>query len=354
MSLVAFIDSPLQALNLLEYSQRFDREVLLVVVGGVSELEPISRTQIEAVLSLLCPKQIVYESWQLRPRELRKAHRALSSGVASLCSHLSSGSYEIVVGEYRSAFSWVVIHRLKSLIRNVVVVDDGTAMLRIDRRRSIPRSREQLRLKLKSLIFLAVGISGVAPPAGLTFFTTFALGDRVAEGDAIVHNDYRTLSAELRNLPPDDDSVYVIGAPYREAGAVDRGDVELALELTRFAAEYTGKEVVYMAHRRERPEKLDALREHVHVVRPNVPFEIYPRLHGKRPRLIVGYYSSVLATAAELLGDSVEIVALRIPRDRINHSWLSFVDGVYRYYQTELPTAIRVVERSVPYTGGID
>ncbi|GAY16513.1 hypothetical protein [Mycobacterium sp. shizuoka-1] len=344
MKLVAFVFSPLQALNLLEYSQRFDRPVDVVVVGTLSGLETTSRTQIDAVLSLVKPRTIIYRTWLLSSGKPLRARRAVSSAVSALREHLTAGPYEFVVGEYRNSFSWAVLHRLGDLVGSVVVVDDGTAMLRIDRRRPTLLSRKALRLRLKSLIFLVFGVRGVLPPSALTFFTIFALEAHLADSDTIVRNDYRTLSAELRKLPPDEDSVYVIGTPHREAGVMDTGDVELALELARFAGEWTGKEVVYMAHRRERAEKLDALRAEFTVVMPDVPFEIYPRVIGKQPRAVVGYYSSLFATVADLLGDSVDITALQIPRDGVNESWLPFVEDVYRYYRTELASAVKVIE----------
>lgn len=345
LGLVAFVDSPLQALNLVEYSERFARRVDLVVIGDRAELAPTNRVQIEAVLSHVSPRQIICHESQLWPRRPRRSRLALKFGVSALRAQLPAGPYEFVIGEFRSAFSWAMLRRLKALSRSVVVVDDGTAMLRIDRRHSIPRSREQRRQKFKSLMFLAYGVHGSAPRAGLTFFTAYALEDIVAVGDSIVRNDYRALSAKLRNLPPDDDSVYVIGAPHREAGTVDEGDVELALDLARFAAEWTGKEVVYMAHRRERAEKLDALRKEFRVVTPDVPFEMYPLVIGKRPRAVVGYCSSLFVTIAELLGDSVEITALEIARESINNSWRPFIDNLYRYYRAELGSVVRVVER---------
>ncbi len=356
VKLVAFVFSPLQALNLVEYSERTARQVDVVVVGVFFGLEPSSRTQIESVLSRVSPRKIIYRRWIITPKQPIGARRAVLSAVAALRTNLSAGPYEFVVGEYRSAFSWAVLHRLKNLARAFVVVDDGTSMLRIDRRPwAALRSREQWRQRAKNLTFLAMGIRGVVPPRGLTFFTTYALENHVANGDTVVRNDYRILSGELRDLPPDDDYVYAIGGPHEEAmrgvleaGEVEEADLELALELTRFAAEYTGKAVVYMAHRRERPEKLDALRKEVRVVTPDVPFEIYPLALGKRPRTIVSYYSSLLVTAAELFGDSVEIIALQIPRDRIDDSWAAFVEDVYRYFQTELGSAIRVVEQPSP------
>jgi hypothetical protein len=346
--IVAFVFSPLQALNLVEYCERFNRQLDVVVVGGVSALEPTSRKQIDAVLALANPREILYHEWGLRPTRPIGARRAVASATATLRAHLTAGPREFVVGEYRSGFSWAVLHGLKVLPRHVVVVDDGAATVRIDRRNSFLKSQRVRRQKLKALTFLAMGIRGAVSSSGLTFFTAYRIDDHLAANDTIVFNDYRTLTAELRNLPPDNDTVYVIGTPLLEAGVVDKGDVDLALELTRFAAESTGKQAIYMAHRRERVEKLDALREEFSVVVPNVPFEIYPRVLGKRPRTIVGYYSSVFVTASELLGDSVEIIALRIPRESINDSCFSSVDGVYRYYDSQLKATVRVVERPTP------
>lgn len=344
MNLVAFIQSPLQALNLVEYSQRFGRKVDVVLVADIPAVGPTSRTRIEAVLSLVSPRQVIYHDTRLWPQR-RPTRRVLASAEATLRAHLSDSTYEVVVGEFRSTFAWAVLHRLKDLVGNIVVLDDGTAMLRICRHRSIPQSREQWRQQCIRLLLFACGIRNPVPRNGLTFFTAYALEDRVAVGDTVVRNDYRTLRAELQALPPDDRSVYVIGMPHREAGVVNDNDVELALALTRFAAESTGKEVVYMAHHRERPDKLDALRKEVRVVTQNVPFEIYPRVLGMRPRTVVSYYSSLFVTLAELFGDSVEMIAMEIPREVVNDSWRPFVDSVYRYFRTELESLVCVVDQ---------
>lgn len=354
--LVAFIFSPLQALNLIEYSQRFGRPVDVVVVGGVSALEPTSRTQIETVLSAANPREIIYRQWGLSPGRPVGARRAVASAAASLRARLLPGPYEFVVGEYRGAFSWAVLRRLGELVRAVIVVDDGTATLRIDRRHSVLRSKKVFLQKCKKLVFLTMGVRGAVPGPGLTFFTTYAIDDRVASNDRVVHNDYRMLSGELRRLPPDNESVYVIGgSPHLHEGEIDAENVELALalDLIRFAAAFTGKNVVYIAHRREQADKLDALRMEVTIVQPSVPFEVYPRVVEKRPRWIVGYYSSLFVTAAKLFGDSVEITALQIPLDRIDSSWHPFIDEIYDYYRTELQDAVRIVDWPPTFSGGL-
>ena len=342
VGLVAFIDSPLQALNLLEYCLRFSRQVNLVVVG-MSNLESTTRTQIGAILSLVRPRHVIFREWGFRRKTLRRARRLLATGLAEVRSHLLREPHDFVVGEYRSEFSWAVLRGLGDIVRTVIVVDDGTATLRIDRRRSAPRSSDAMRGHLKRFALLSAGVIGTRPPARLTFFTTYALEYRAAKDDVIVRNDYRSLASDLRQLPPDDACVYVIGGAHQEGGEVDRGDIQLALELTRFAAQYTGKRVVYMPHRRERAEKLDVLRKEVDVVEPTVPFEIYPLVLGKRPLTIVGYYSSLFVTEVELLGDTVEIIALQIPREFVNAAWLPFIDAIYDYYITNIGPAIQIV-----------
>ncbi len=347
VNLVAFIGSPLQALNLLEYKQRFALDVQLVVLEASAELEDCSRTQIEGVLSLVNPKKVIYVERGLEMRKLHAAHRALACGIRAIRSNLPDQPCRYIVGDYRSVFSWAVVRRLGVPPASVIVVDDGTATLRIDRQHSFPRSRDNLRLSLKRLIFSAARIPCPIPSAGLTFFTTYDLNDNVAPSDKVIRNDYRTLSAELRELRPDDTTVYVIGGDVSGPPALKPSlevEIELALELVRFASNLTGKTVVYMAHRRERAEKLDVLRQEVCVVTPTVPFEIHPLVIGRRPRTIVGYYSSVFVTASELLGSSVQLIAVRIPRDRVIESWRPFVDEVYTYYRNELADLVEIRE----------
>ena len=78
---------------------------------------------------------------------------------------------------------------------------------------------------------------------------------------------------------------------------------------------------------------------------PDVPFEIYPRVIGRRPRFIVDTTHQSSLRRPKLLGNAVDIIALEMPRHQINSSWLPFIDAVYEYHRTELPTAIRIVDR---------
>ncbi|MFM8857675.1 MAG: hypothetical protein ACKOI2_10845, partial [Actinomycetota bacterium] len=299
----------------------------------------------------LNPRQIIYLDGP-RTRRLDKARSVLASGIYKVKRHLAAGAYEVVIGEYRSAFAWALLRKLGVSVRSIVVVDDGTATLRMDRRRRIPRSREGWRLALQRTLLRLVGIRCAVPPAGLIFFTAYAIDDYIAEGDTLVRNDYRSLRDSICGLTPDEDSVYVLGGDVtgpHDAGGVDvyNHELELALELGRFAAADTGKAVIYVAHRREQVEKLDALRKEFTVVTPSVPFEIFPRIIGKRPRAIIAYCSSALVTAAELFGDSVDLTALQLPRAAIQESSRRFIDGIYDYYQREVP-AIRIVQTQRP------
>lgn len=344
--LVAFIFSPLQALNLLEYSNRFRAQMDFVVVGGASSLEPVSRGQIEKVLEQAPPREVLYHEGGIWPTRPIRAHRNVSSTARKIRASLQSGPHCFLVGEYRSAFSWAVIHSLGDVSDEIIVVDDGTAMLRIDRRSSVLRSSKVRRQKLKELIFQTIGIPGTVPRSSLTFFTNFPIGQTVAQHDVIVRNDYRFIATSQRQLPPDDEFVYVIGNPLLEVGVVDSGDVELALRLIDYASTLAGRDVIYLAHRRERMEKLDHLSHAATVVIPNVPFELYAATVGKRPSVLVGYQSSLFTTAAQIFGDAIEIISVQLPRDRIGGAWCQFIDNVYEYYRTDFPTSISI--KSLP------
>lgn len=340
--LVAIIFSPLQALNLLEYSNRFRAQIDLVVVGGASSLEPVSRAQIENVLEQAPPREVFYHEGGICPTRPIRAHRSISSTARKIRASLTSGPHCFLVGEYRSAFSWAVIHSLSDLSDRIIVVDDGTAMLRIDRRSSVFRSSKVRKQKLKELVFRTIGIPGTVPRSGLTFFTNFPISQTVAQHDVIIRNDYRFLAASQRQLPPDEEFVYVIGNPLLEVGVVDSGDLELALRLIDYASTLAGRKVIYLAHRRERLEKLNYLNRAATVVIPSVPFELYAATVGKRPSVLVGYQSSLFTTAAQIFGDAIEIISVQLPRDQIGENWRRFIDGVYEYYRTSFPTSISI------------
>jgi hypothetical protein len=74
VKLVGFISSPLQALNLVEYSNLVSRQVDLVVGGRFSVLEPVSRTQIAAGLAPAIPRHIIRSCWLLSIRKVEYSH----------------------------------------------------------------------------------------------------------------------------------------------------------------------------------------------------------------------------------------------------------------------------------------
>ncbi len=341
------MESPLQALNLLEYSQRSDGEVSVVLTADREAEAPGNHEQILAVLEYAGAGHVIRHPCRLDATRPWTSRREVSRLAKELNALIPPDPVVLVVGEFRSPFAWALARKLRIPRTSRVVVDDGTAMLRIDRSAGlIPRNRVGLRRSLRRLVFgFAFRLIGMpaTPPRSLTFFSAYDIRDRISAKDRLLANDYRCQRDALRSLPPDRERVYVIGTPHLEAGVVAHGDVELALALVAQAEDLTGLRAVYMPHRRERDEKLERIRARCDVLVPDVPFELFPLRTGVRPTQVVGYYSSLFVTLSSLLADLVRITAVDLPRGTVSPSWLGFVDEVYDEYRTLHTASVAVV-----------
>lgn len=319
----------------------------LVLVADREAAASSNQDQTAAVIDLVSPERVLTHASRIHLRHPWKSRRDVKLLASELNALLPGGPIEVVVGEFRSPFAWAVVRKLQIPSESRIVIDDGTAMLRINRRMGVPYSRTELRAWLRrftfGFIYRLIGLTATPPATGLTFFSAYDIGDRIHPGDRLVTNDYQVQRTMLRALPPDVENVYLIGTPHLEAGVVTGGDIELALDLIAQAKAQTGLRVVYMPHRRERAEKLDAIRAHCDVLVPDVPFELFPLRQGARPAHVVGYYSSLFVTLSILLGDAVRITAVDIPRANVYGSWQRFLDDVYAEYRTSHAATITVV-----------
>ena len=78
---------------------------------------------------------------------------------------------------------------------------------------------------------------------------------------------------------------------------------------------------------------------------PNMLAEISPRIAEKRPPVRVGYSISAFATASEHSGGDLETLSVEIPGDRKRGTFLPSIGRLYFFYQTEMPSAVSIVEQ---------
>ena len=316
-STVAYVSSPLQALNLVEYCAATSTVPDLVIVGEASDdgnrLQTLA--PLEALGDVPVHLQHITGGWIDLDQTAPEAIRELD-GV--LAPHAPIRRF--VVGDYARPALWMMLNALGLSGDAVVVVDDGTGTLGIDRPAELDRFTGATPIK--------EGLDQ-RPPRSLTFFTTYADQIKAGPDDTVVVNERAVLRARYRDIAFDDNLVFVVGSPLLEHGVVTSGDIELALELVQEARLWQpGATVAYLAHRWERPEKVEAISGACEVLAFEVPFELIPPQVGTCPRRLVGNFSSALGNLADLTDDRVQIRSFRVPaplvaaekRERVVHA----------------------------------
>jgi hypothetical protein len=339
MSVVAFIESPLQAMNLYEYCSRRKIGVDLLVVNVQSSLSSKNRAQIYKVLQLMGPPKKLIEFDE--SFSLRNVFRLLSS-LRSVSKYIvNDDGVHLISGEYRSVFFWSLVKRISKRVSKVAILDDGSATLRINRFR-------EKRGICKAVFELLFGIRSSAF-GNITFFSVYKLGDHILPQDELVRNTYVSLRGVLSRYQDCSDTVYIIGAPLYEAGVVvsfDK-DVQITLNMVRyFKGCYPSCQFKYIPHRREALKKLDLLSVEIDIERCDFPFEIYSFAVGRGVSCVAGFYSSLFDNLAEIYKDKITILSCPLIDAVISEDWKDFVSSIYRNYQLHRPE-IKVLSRDV-------
>lgn len=331
-STIAYVSSPLQSLNLVEYCSATGEVPDLVIVGAADHNG--NRLQTLAPLEGLVEAGVPVHLQQYTGGWVTldaSAPRAIQELDSVLLPYAPIRRF--VVGDYHRPALWTMLNALGIQGESLVVVDDGTGTLTIDRpgqlaERTAPAAGADPR-----------------PPARLTFFTAYADDIRVGPHDTVIRNGRDVLRSRYRDVTLDDNLVFVVGSPLLEHGVVTSGDVELALELVEEARRWSpGAAVAYVAHRWERPEKLQAIQSVCEVLLFDLPFELIPVQVGSLAHRFVGHFSSLLGNLADLTDGRVEIRSYRVPPALVAPDRR---DAVVRATETaarEHPGAITVLE----------
>lgn len=226
---------------------------------------------------------------------------------------------------------------------SVVLLDDGTATLEINRhRRDGPATRwpvtwvEQLRAWWRATL---VGLKSREVDS-VTFFTTYDL--RVRKGDSLVLNEYTHMRARLAEADICAE-VYFLGQPLTEDFWMSAKDY---FRYLRDVKRYFGdRRVVYVPHKREAEAKIEQLRVEVDMpmIRFDVPIEYALLRSPKRPAAIASFHSSALENCTTLFGSTLEAYAFYIHPEHIK-GFSSTITDIYDYFRTNAADVIQVIE----------
>lgn len=320
MKYLAYIESPLQAFNLMEFVNKNGITLDYLVVNKKTLVSKLNYSQICYVLKYIKCLNVSYIDV-----ESNKSNISKIKGMVRKIPFSSTDDVSIIGGEYRSLIFWFMVGYFKK--RQVYIVDDGTATLRLNRRtRSF---KGWLRAKVLSLLGACDSYN-----ERITFISVYDIIDRVSKKDRVINHKYDYFKSLTEGFSNDKDIVYVIGTPLLEAGVVRGEDIEITLKLiSDLKCISSGKTLVYIPHRRERLEKIESIKEVVEVQYLDFPFELLPLVSGNNVKNIAGFYSSLFDNMLSIYGGNLTINSFYVPEYIITPEWTEFVNQVYYNYK---------------------
>jgi hypothetical protein len=216
--------------------------------------------------------------------------------------------------------------------QHTVLLDDGTATLDIARQRmegQVARKANKLSKRIRLAAKRIFQKLNAHQPESVVFFTAYKI--EVRDSDRIISNDFSYLRTKAKDLPATD-AVYFLGSPLSEVGLMTEAGYLQQLAMVR--DEYSAREFVYVAHRRENKQKLDTISQYtgVRVCLFEYPVEYQLAMLGPRPTTIVSFITSALDNLNVILGNSVNITAYHLLQG--SYAERERIDAVYAHYQS--------------------
>ncbi|MEV7883204.1 hypothetical protein ACWD3I_12415 [Streptomyces sp. NPDC002817] len=314
-STLAFVESPVQLLNVLEWAHAHAPGAGLTLVV-LSPTDPMTRGQLRRMAELARD-----EGHAVRWEEARGGPAAPFQTIGGLAGTLRRAD-RVVLGDPFSRYVQLLLTITRAA--ELVVVDDGTATMEFVAQlargeRLVRWHRKGGRPGPRDLIFAPVSASArkrLTPSERrrVQIFSSMPMEETPA-GVTVSANTFAWTRARF-GPPRITKGADMVGTSLVETGVVDG---ERYLEAVRTLAKAHGT-TRYFAHRRESTEKLHrlAVETGLEIVRPDLPLELIAR-RGPIGRTILSFPSTVVHTLPlALVGTDV-----RVSVCDIDPSWLA-------------------------------
>ncbi len=309
---LAFVESPVQLLNVLEWAHADRAGALTVVV--LAPHDPMTRGQLRRMAELARD-----EGHTVRWEEARGGPTAPLRTVGGLAPRLRRAR-RIVIGDPFSRYVQLLLGLARA--RDLVVVDDGTAtmefisqltrgerLVRWHRHGSGRRPRDLLFAPFAATARrrLTPGPEDARRRRTVALFSSMPV--EAPTGVRVQVNEFAWTRGRF-GPPRPTRTADIVGTSLVETGVVD---ADRYLEAVAALARTHGA-TRYFAHRRERPGKLRRLATEtgLEVVRPDLPLELIAR-RGPIGRLVLSFPSTVVHTLPlALQGTGVQVAVCDI------------------------------------------
>jgi len=331
---LALIDSPLQAMSLIEavHSYKCKAKDVFLIVNANSQVADKN-------------KDCILETFKFYNYSISEDNMIEIDLYASFKNTvINRRAIQVLIAKLRGCqFKYIFLGEVRSVAfqhitksvkkEEIILLDDGNAVRRLPSK----RRHFDLRGYIKAFAGAVLGLN-LLPLSKIEYFTAFLdHQDIVGSGDTLKKNNFGVLStiqqAQIVNKTAAK-SVGIIGAPLYAAGVCNESSERRELErlISYVLAKYPKQTIIYLPHRRESMAKLEYVKSRgLAVDRRNAPVEM--KLFELFPITLVGFYSSCFETIPKIYSN-IDIEAVRICNASVNDGWRSFVDSQYECYRS--------------------
>jgi len=222
-----------------------------------------------------------------------------------------------------------------------VLLDDGNATLQlaIERKQGITSN-----IKVKKKIKLAAKrlFQGVRDEAGenLIFFTMYNIS--VANNDQLVRNNFKKIKSDISDHGLTD-NIYFVGSPISESNFVS--EQTYLDQLKKVKEYYCGKNLIYIAHRREYPEKLKKISQalQINTILFEYPIEYQLAIVGPRPKVLASFFSSAIDSCQLIFSDSILINIFKLIIDDVPER--EKIKQIYHLYESLQGEKFKIISK---------
>lgn len=345
MNNIFLVKSPLQLLNAIEAKHHFeldDKDCYLLIMGDRKSYPQLMKLVIASqqwnnVVLLNRVGLVAGNPWavcddlgdvdRLRKTLLRSSFFSIRR-LNRLAESIENVQY-VFIGNNNSP---LMRHFSNSLNhQQTVLLDDGTATLDIARQRlegKVARKANKLSKRIRLAAKHIFQKLNARQPESVVFFTAYKIA--VTGSDRVINNDFAYLRSRALGLKATQ-TVYFLGSPLSEVGIMS--EAKYLESMRRVKKYYTGKDVLYVSHRRESQEKLAKLKSKYgfKLACFDFPVEYQFAFEGPRPVELASFISSALDNCRLIFEDKMKIVAFKL--NEINADRRDVVNEIYDNYE---------------------
>lgn len=277
--IIALVESPLQLLNAFEAAAFFCRKKKVHYLVRLSG-EPHNDAQLSHLIDRLAIDKVLMVTV---PVEKVGVSTLIKIVCLKVLFFLSMPIYKkIIIGNYDSSFIRVMIGKVFNDKRKLLLVDDGAKTLSQQAAFNADDNRD--------------------------FFSMYEL--EAHKNQQIYRNQYPALKEMLsyQKIKTCAKTVLFLGSKLSEASLISESQYIAYLEQIQAYYKAEGLRVVYVPHRGENAQKLDAIRQHFDFdfTELNYPIELIGLYQDKLPKKVASFYSTALYSLNAIYGLEVD------------------------------------------------